>query len=560
MPESYRLSRTILFVIVLASSLCALLSPPALAGTISLAWDSVSHPNLAGYRIRYGTAPGSHPSTADAGTATQATLSGLTDCTAYYMVVKAYASDGTESQNPSNELSGWPRPTVASASPTQVQRNSQVSLVLGGANFQPGASVHLSNAAITVGGATVSGCNQLTVSLTVSGTAALGPVNVEVVNPGQVFGSATGLITVVADSTAPVISAVQSVAGTTTATVSWTTSEPSDSQVFFRRQGETVYQQTPIVPAPVTDHAVTLSGLPPETTYEYYVRSSDGSGNAATSAQGTIFTTLDSSFTYIRIEAESGALVSPVRSSAGSGAFRGAWIDTPSGTPVGSTSNPAGTAALGFHVPHPATWRVWIRMYGANANSNAWFEEVDGAGFQNVQTTLTGAWEWISGRSYSLAAGLHTLRLGGREPAARVDRILVTDDPNFLPTEQPGSDVAAPPQVSGLAAAPGDGLIDLNWTDPSGADASRVIVRYRTSGGYPLSPADGFPLFEGPVVPGGPRSHRHSGLSNGTAYSYSVFTVDAAGNASNPVSVQATPLAPVGPPGQVQNLRRTDVH
>ena len=46
-------------------------------------------------------------------------------------------------------------------------------------------------------------------------------------------------------------------------------------------------------------------------------------------------------------------------------------------------------------------------------------------------------WEWIAGRSYSLNVGLHALTVGGRESETRLDRVLITDDPGFVPTEQP---------------------------------------------------------------------------------------------------------------------------
>ena len=92
---------------------------------------------------------------------------------------------------------------------------------------------------------------------------------------------ATGFSTV-ADTTAPTISAVASTGvASTTATITWTTDETADSQVFFRKQGDAAYQQTAVDGTLLTAHSTVLTGLAPATTYEYYVRSADSAGNAA---------------------------------------------------------------------------------------------------------------------------------------------------------------------------------------------------------------------------------------------------------------------------------------
>lgn len=80
--------------------------PPAEAsGTLQLSWNPPSEntdgsplEDLAGYRIYYGTASGSYDRsvTVAAAAATDYTLDHLPAGT-YYAVVKAYASDGTES-------------------------------------------------------------------------------------------------------------------------------------------------------------------------------------------------------------------------------------------------------------------------------------------------------------------------------------------------------------------------------------------------------------------------------------------------------------------------------
>lgn len=92
-----------------------------------------------------------------------------------------------------------------------------------------------------------------------------------------------------ADTTPPVISAV-SVSDVTSdgATISWTTDEPSTSQVEY---GVTTSSLSSLNATMVTSHTVILTDLSSDTTYNFKVRSNDASGNLAVSNE-YIFTTL----------------------------------------------------------------------------------------------------------------------------------------------------------------------------------------------------------------------------------------------------------------------------
>lgn len=98
-------------------------------------------------------------------------------------------------------------------------------------------------------------------------------------------------VTIQVDNTQPGLSGV-SVSGITSnrATITWTTSEVSDSQIEF---GPTTgYGSSSAVNASlVTSHSVTITGLSPSTVYHYRAKSRDGSGNLAASGDFS-FTTL----------------------------------------------------------------------------------------------------------------------------------------------------------------------------------------------------------------------------------------------------------------------------
>ncbi|HEV8636751.1 MAG TPA: DUF4082 domain-containing protein, partial [Chloroflexota bacterium] len=92
------------------------------------------------------------------------------------------------------------------------------------------------------------------------------------------------------DTVPPTISAVRaSAVSTTSATITWTTNEASDTQVEYGTTTAYGYLTT-LNSAMATSHSQGLTGLAPSTLYHYRVRSKDAAGNPATSANFT-FTT-----------------------------------------------------------------------------------------------------------------------------------------------------------------------------------------------------------------------------------------------------------------------------
>jgi hypothetical protein len=93
-------------------------------------------------------------------------------------------------------------------------------------------------------------------------------------------------------------------------------------------------------------------------------------------------------------------------------------------------------------------------------------------------------------------------------------------------------DITPPPQVTDLIASPQDGSVILSWTEPSSSDLASIEVTYSPGSSTVYSQAAG---LNGATI---------SGLPNGTAYDFSVKTVDEPGNKSDAVIVTATPNTP----------------
>lgn len=95
------------------------------------------------------------------------------------------------------------------------------------------------------------------------------------------------------DTTAPVISAV--IAGSITltgATITWTTNENSDSEVYYSTSTSVDKSTAPEVQntAQVTSHSIILSGLSPSTVYRYIVESKDAAGNESSAPESSFIT------------------------------------------------------------------------------------------------------------------------------------------------------------------------------------------------------------------------------------------------------------------------------
>jgi hypothetical protein len=183
-------------VTLLLSFVCVAASLPAAAGTIGLAWDPVSDTDLDGYRIYYGTSAGNYSAQVDLATVTQHTLTGLADCTTWFVSVKAFDTSNQESDAFSNEVSGWARPTVVNATPSRGEQGQRLDIIVTGTNFQPGASVELSSPDVQVHSVTVSSCSELVIDVTLGSGAAAGPIDIDVINPDQVFGTGAGVFTI----------------------------------------------------------------------------------------------------------------------------------------------------------------------------------------------------------------------------------------------------------------------------------------------------------------------------------------------------------------------------
>ena len=105
------MKRLLTFGLILSVSLAAF-ALSAVGGTITLAWDPNSEPDLQGYKIYYGTSSRNYTVTLDVGNVTSYTVRDLDESKTYFFAVTAYDTAGNESDY-SQEVSGRPKDTTA---------------------------------------------------------------------------------------------------------------------------------------------------------------------------------------------------------------------------------------------------------------------------------------------------------------------------------------------------------------------------------------------------------------------------------------------------------------
>lgn len=174
---------------------------------------------------------------------------------------------------------------------------------------------------------------------------------------------------------------------------------------------------------------------------------SSDAGFAAPQSGHVDLTSVDSGvqWSIINIEAESGPETAPMTVVNDAAASGGQYIWVPNGN--GNNTSATGTqgvATLTFNVATAGQYRIWGLVRTPNSNDNQFWIRMDNGSYTNW-TTFTGNgsnWTWDlvnnSGAQdpivYTLAAGSHTLRVRWREDGARIDRLILTNGVDFVPS------------------------------------------------------------------------------------------------------------------------------
>jgi hypothetical protein len=150
----------------------------------------------------------------------------------------------------------------------------------------------------------------------------------------------------------------------------------------------------------------------------------------------------DPSTRLVLLEAESGTLNSPA-TVMGSGT--NVYVDTNNFSTASQ-----GFTRMSFNLDTAGDYQVWARVKATAASMDSFFVTMDSAAedifhvYVVPEPTEARATDWIwkrihipggVPRSYDLATGAHTLKFRTREQGTQLDRVVLTNDPNFVPTD-----------------------------------------------------------------------------------------------------------------------------
>ena len=165
---------------------------------------------------------------------------------------------------------------------------------------------------------------------------------------------------------------------------------------------------------------------------------------SATPVPPTPTPTPDPGNIVLRLEAEGGTLASPMQDGNDVKAFAGVFV---------SSSTPSeGTATYQITIPVHADYVVWCRVKAVDNLHDSFFVRMDGGTediFDAAQGTWGPNWQWsrvngrgsagvpltINPRVFPLSAGSHNLKIRERNANTKLDRVIITSNMDYVPTE-----------------------------------------------------------------------------------------------------------------------------
>ncbi|MBI3804681.1 MAG: fibronectin type III domain-containing protein [Nitrospirae bacterium] len=275
------------------------------------------------------------------------------------------------------------------------------------------------------------------------------------------------------DTTAPVLSGIAAGSlSNNSATISWTTNEPADTQVQFGTTSA-YGSSTSLNSSLSTSHSQSLTGLSASTTYHFRVISKDAANNAATSGDNTFTTPAAPDTTP----------------------------PTFSGIAAGSLSN--SSAVIHWTTNEIADTQVQFgttTAYGSITPLNSTLSISHSQGLTGLQPST-----------------LYHYRVLSQDAAGNA---ATSGDNTFTTTAAPDTTV---PVLSGITVGSlSNSAATISWTTNEAADSQ---VQFGTTAAYGASTARDGALTTG-------HSQNLTGLSASTTYHFRVLSSDAAGNLS----------------------------
>lgn len=229
--------------------------------------------------------------------------------------------------------------------------------------------------------------------------------------------------------------------------LAWERNPEQDVAGYKIYWGEVSRQYTQVLDVANTPSAV-LTTLEAGKTYHFAVTAYNAALQESTFSQEIVVAIAptnpvapDPSGRLVRFEAESGQLGAPMA------VFNGpaeSWVDTSSYSQLGWTRST-------FEIPVAGDYHIWCRVKAPTAANDSFFVMMDDQPEEVFHVygtptppegTRTADWTWrrvhvtdAGPRAHALDQGSHSLRFRVREPGTLLDRVVLSSDPAFVPTD-----------------------------------------------------------------------------------------------------------------------------
>lgn len=208
--------------------------------------------------------------------------------------------------------------------------------------------------------------------------------------------------------------------------------------------------------------------------------------------------------TWLWIEGEDGEVVGPMEIREDLAASSGGYVFVPDGDGNDAPEGGPGKVAFAFEVPAEGEYYLWGRAIGANENDNSFLVSIDDRAeirwnIESGDGELLRSWGWVPLRDpesrqkasmpVRLTAGEHTLGIRNREDGTRLDRLLITGDPTYVPTGRGGAGPGHQPIYRWMEVEQARLMGSIEAAEHAGASGGRSIVFQRGNASEPSGSA-----------------------------------------------------------------------
>jgi hypothetical protein len=137
----------------------------------------------------------------------------------------------------------------------------------------------------------------------------------------------------------------------------------------------------------------------------------------------------------IVIEAESGQIAAPMVVASDPAARNGQFIWVPSGATYDcATAVTGASATYTVTIPRSGSYRFWARTISPNTGSDSFCLKIASIAPQTWSLPVRTSWGWSAFKSpVALAPGTYQIQIRVREPRAKLDQLIITDNASYTP-------------------------------------------------------------------------------------------------------------------------------